>query len=44
LVYSEFSIAEVASEYGFSDQSHFAKEFRRIMAETPRQYRTRFQV
>ena len=27
---------------GFADQSHFTKEFRKFMAETPRAYRTRY--
>jgi AraC-like DNA-binding protein len=44
LVFSGKSLAEVASEYGFADQSHFTKEFRRIMSETPRAYRARFRA
>lgn len=43
LVFSRKSLAEVATEYGFADQSHFTKEFRKFMAETPRAYRTRYQ-
>jgi AraC-like DNA-binding protein len=43
LVFSRKSLAEVATEYGFADQSHFTKEFRRLMAETPRAYRARYQ-
>jgi AraC-like DNA-binding protein len=43
LVFSRKSVAQVATEYGFADQSHFTKEFRRFMAETPRAYRTRYQ-
>lgn len=43
LVFSKKSLAEVASGYGFADQSHFAKEFRRIMGDTPREYRARYQ-
>jgi AraC-like DNA-binding protein len=43
LVFSRKSLAEVATEFGFADQSHFTKEFRRLMAETPRAYRARFQ-
>jgi AraC-like DNA-binding protein len=43
LVFSRKSLAEVATEFGFADQSHFTKEFRRFMAETPRAYRTRYQ-
>ena len=43
LVFSRKSLAEVATEFGFADQSHFTKEFRKFMAETPRAYRTRFQ-
>ncbi|MDQ8184631.1 AraC family transcriptional regulator [Pelagicoccus sp. SDUM812002] len=42
LVTSSKSIAEIASEFGFSDQSHFGKEFRRVTGETPKQYRSRF--
>jgi len=43
LVFSRKSLADVASEFGFADQSHFTKEFRRIMGETPSAYRRRFQ-
>ena len=43
LVFSRKALAEVATEYGFADQSHFTKEFRRFMAETPRAYRRRYQ-
>jgi AraC-like DNA-binding protein len=43
LVFSRKSLAEVATEYGFADQSHFTKEFRRFMNETPRAYRVRYQ-
>jgi len=39
LVFSRRPIAVVAADCGFSDQSHFTKEFRRIMGETPRSYR-----
>jgi len=39
LVFSRRPIAVVAAECGFSDQSHFTKEFRRVMGETPRSYR-----
>jgi AraC-like DNA-binding protein len=43
LVFSRKSLAEVATEFGFADQSHFTKEFRKFMAETPRAYRSRYQ-
>jgi AraC-like DNA-binding protein len=43
LVFSRKSLAEVATEFGFADQSHFTKEFRKFMGETPRAYRTRYQ-
>ena len=43
LVFSRKPLAVVASEFGFADQSHFTKEFRKFMAETPRAYRTRYQ-
>ena len=35
------SLAAVAAETGFADQSHFHKTFRRIVAATPRQYQQR---
>jgi AraC family transcriptional regulator len=37
------SIAEVAAMAGFTDQSHFARVFRRMTGETPRDYRHRLQ-
>lgn len=37
------SIADVAAMAGFNDQSHFARVFRRITGETPRDYRHRLQ-
>jgi len=43
LVFSQKSLAEIASEFGFADQSHFTKEFRRVMGGTPRDYRKRYQ-
>ena len=43
LVFSRKSLAEVATEFGFADQSHFTKEFRKFMSETPRAYRSRYQ-
>jgi AraC family transcriptional regulator len=43
LVFSKKSLAVVATEFGFADQSHFTKEFRRVMGETPRAYRARCQ-
>lgn len=42
LVFSRKSLAEVAMEFGFADQSHFTKEFRRLQGETPHAYRSRF--
>jgi AraC-like DNA-binding protein len=39
LVYSRESMADVAIGCGFSDQSHFTREFRRQFGRTPREYR-----
>jgi AraC-like DNA-binding protein len=39
LVYTRESIADVAVGCGFSDQSHFTREFRRHFGRTPRGYR-----
>jgi AraC-like DNA-binding protein len=39
LVYTRESMANVAIGCGFSDQSHFTREFRRQFGRTPRDYR-----
>ena len=43
LVFSQKSLAQIATEFGFADQSHFTKEFRRVIGGTPRDYRARYQ-
>ena len=42
LTLSDKTIADVASECGFCDQSHFGKRFHKATGMTPRQYRARF--
>jgi AraC-like DNA-binding protein len=42
LVFSTRTLAEVALESGFADQSHFSHEFRRQMGRTPRAYREHY--
>jgi AraC-like DNA-binding protein len=42
LVYTRQSLAEVALGCGFSDQSHFTREFRRYFGRTPREYRDHY--
>lgn len=42
LVYSSQPLAEIAADFGYADQSHFTREFRRFTAMTPRAYRQRF--
>jgi AraC-like DNA-binding protein len=42
LVYTRQSLAEVSLGCGFSDQSHFAREFRRHFGRTPRDYREHY--
>ncbi len=42
LVFSDFSIAEIADSLGFSSQSAFAATFRKITGLTPLQYRNRY--
>jgi AraC family transcriptional regulator len=32
-------LADVATEVGFSDQSHFTRHFKRLVGVTPRQFR-----
>ena len=42
LVYTHQPLAQIAASHGFSDQSHFSREFHRQLGETPRDYRTRY--
>jgi len=42
LVNSRKRLGQLATEFGFADQSHFTKDFRHFMGETPRAYRARF--
>ncbi|MEN9662568.1 MAG: HTH-type transcriptional activator RhaS [Verrucomicrobiota bacterium] len=43
LVFTSKTLAEIAAQFGFTDQSHFTKEFRRFMDTTPRVYREQHQ-
>jgi AraC-like DNA-binding protein len=43
LVFTRKTLAQIASDVGYSDQSHFSKDFRRFLGETPSEYRTRYQ-
>lgn len=42
LTFSDKTIAEVAMDCGFWDQSHFGKRFRKALGMTPRDYRAKF--
>src|SRR5262249_49957441 len=42
LVYTGEALAEIATGCGFSDQSHFTREFRRHFGRTPRDYREHY--
>jgi AraC-like DNA-binding protein len=42
LVYTNQPLADVALGCGFSDQSHFTREFRRYFGRTPREYREHY--
>jgi AraC-like DNA-binding protein len=43
LVFSHKTLTELATECGFGDQSHFTREFRHFLGETPSAYRARYQ-
>ena len=42
LTESSRSLAAIAAEVGFTDQSHFTKRFREVTGLTPKEYRRRF--
>jgi AraC-like DNA-binding protein len=42
LVYTAQSLVEVAQNCGFSDQSHFSREYRKHFGRTPRDYREHY--
>ncbi len=42
LIYSQWSLSEVALRHGFCDQSHFTREFRLETQMTPKTYRLRY--
>jgi AraC family transcriptional regulator len=41
---SDISLAEVAAEAGFSDQSQFSHHFKRLIGVTPGQFRKRVRI
>jgi AraC-like DNA-binding protein len=44
LIYSGWSLSEIALRHGFCDQSHFTREFRLETRMTPKAYRLRFRA
>lgn len=44
IVQTTMTFAEISYHCGFSDQSHFSREFTRIMKEPPSSYRARFKL
>jgi AraC-like DNA-binding protein len=44
LVTSDTSLAAIATDCGFTDQSHFTKRFQKVTGMTPNQYRDRFRT
>ncbi len=44
IVQTTLSLAEISYECGFADQSHFSREFSKIMKEAPSKYRDRFKL
>jgi AraC-like DNA-binding protein len=41
LTYSQNSVSEIAYEFGFTDESHFCKQFRKLYGITPTQFKKR---
>lgn len=39
LLYSQLSIAEIADEFGYLDESHFCKQFKKFTGRTPTAFR-----
>jgi AraC-like DNA-binding protein len=44
LVHTDQSVARIAAEHGFADQSYFTREFREVIGRTPRDYRQSFRT
>ncbi len=44
IVQTTQGFAEISYDCGFADQSHFSREFSRIMKESPSSYRKRFRI
>jgi len=42
LVTTDISLAAIATDCGFTDQSHFTKRFQKVTGITPHHYRERF--
>ena len=39
LLYSQLSLCEIADEFGYTDESHFCKQFRKYTGSTPTEFR-----
>lgn len=39
LIYSKLSLTEIAYEFGFTDESHFCKQFKKFTGSTPTEFR-----
>ena len=44
IIYSQWSLSEIALRHGFCDQSHFTREFRQEIQMTPKAYRLKFRA
>ena len=44
LVQTTDTLSRIGADCGYADQSHFSREFLRVMKETPRHYRLRFRI
>ncbi|HEY1055859.1 MAG TPA: AraC family transcriptional regulator [Emticicia sp.] len=41
MLFSQLTISEIADEFGYTDESHFCKQFKKFTGSTPTAFRKR---